>query len=59
VTLRVYDLLGQEVMTLVDGYQAPGVYARVFDASRLSSGVYFYRLQSAGSMSTRKMVVAR
>lgn len=45
VTLKVYDLLGREVATLVDGQQDAGAHKSVFDGTRLASGVYFYRLQ--------------
>jgi glycosidase len=59
VTLRVYDVLGREVATLVDGYQSAGVHTKAFDGSRLSSGVYFYRLQSGSFVNTKKMVLAK
>jgi hypothetical protein len=59
VTLRVYDVLGREVATLVNGYQPPGTYGVTFDGSRLSSGVYFYRLQSGSFVNTKKMVLAK
>jgi hypothetical protein len=59
VTLRVYDVLGREVATLVDGYQSPGTHTKTFDGSRLSSGVYFYRLQSGSFVNTKKMVLAK
>jgi len=44
VTLKVYDMVGREVATLVKGEVAAGSYDVVFDASRLASGVYFYRI---------------
>ncbi len=50
VTLKLYDLLGREVRTLVNGEQEPGNYTRMVDANDLPSGVYFYRL-SAGPLS--------
>jgi hypothetical protein len=59
VSLRVYDVLGREVATLVDGYQSAGTHAKTFDGSRLSSGVYFYRLQSGAFVNTKKMVLAK
>ncbi len=51
VTLKVYDILGNEVETLVNEEQQPGYYEIEFNGSRLSSGVYVYRLQ-AGNPST-------
>ncbi len=59
VTLRVYDVLGRVVATLVDGFQPAGTYTKTFDASRLSSGVYFYRLQAGSFVNTKKMVLAK
>jgi len=59
VTLRVFDMLGREVAALVDQLLEAGVHRLVFDAARLSSGVYFYRLQGAGSVQTRKLVVMK
>ena len=44
VTLKVYDVLGRDVVTLVSGERTPGSYTADFDASRLPSGIYFYRL---------------
>jgi alpha-glucosidase (family GH31 glycosyl hydrolase) len=63
-SLRVFDLLGREVATLVHGEQAPGTYSLVFDADRsgphpLASGMYVYRLEVGGRMESRKMIVVR
>ncbi|MBN1397729.1 MAG: T9SS type A sorting domain-containing protein [Bacteroidetes bacterium] len=57
VTLKVYNLLGQEVYTLVDGYQNAGSYHTTFNAKGLSSGIYFYRLKTQNAVQTRKMIL--
>ncbi|MDZ7766259.1 MAG: T9SS type A sorting domain-containing protein [Melioribacteraceae bacterium] len=44
VILKVYDILGREIKTLVNEVKSPGSYEVQFDASQLASGVYFYRL---------------
>ncbi|CUS89839.1 T9SS type A sorting domain-containing protein, partial [Candidatus Kryptobacter tengchongensis] len=59
VTLKIYNILGQEVATLVDEEQKPGVYELKFDASNLASGVYFYRLKAGGFVDIKKMVLVR
>ncbi len=59
VTLKVYNLLGQEVATIVDGQQAAGVYTLDFDGSRLPSGVYFYRIQAGTSVGIHRMVLLK
>jgi hypothetical protein len=56
VRLEVFDLLGREVSTLVDGYKDAGSYSVNFDASSLSGGVYFYRLQAGQRIETKRMV---
>ena len=58
-SLRVYDLLGREVATLVHGELRPGVYEANFDGKDLSSGVYFYRLQAGVFVQTRKLLLQR
>ncbi|HSD62241.1 MAG TPA: Omp28-related outer membrane protein [Ignavibacteriaceae bacterium] len=58
-TLKIFDVLGNEVTTLVNGEKQAGKYEVEFNASDLSSGVYFYQLQSGGLMQTRKMVVLK
>ncbi len=59
VTLKVYDVLGREVMTLVNGKQEAGVYNLSLNGATLSSGVYFYRLQSGNFVQTKKMMLVK
>ncbi|HSW54269.1 MAG TPA: T9SS type A sorting domain-containing protein [Ignavibacteriaceae bacterium] len=59
VTLKVYDVLGNEVATLVNEEQSAGVYEIEFDASKLSSGVYFYRLQADAFSETKKFTLIK
>ncbi len=59
VTLKVYDILGREVTTLVNEKQSPGNYKVVFDGKNLSSGVYFYQLITSNFSQTRKMVLIK
>jgi hypothetical protein len=59
VTLKVYDVLGREVATLVNERKVPGTYTVQFDASTLASGVYLYRLSAGESILTRKMLVVK
>jgi len=59
VRLKVYDVLGREIKTLVNIQQAPGTYSVTFNAEGLSSGVYFYRLQAGSFVQTKKLVVVK
>jgi hypothetical protein len=59
VNLSVYDVLGQKVAVLIDGMKEAGSYNVQFDASNLSSGLYFYRLESNQQMITKKMMLLR
>jgi hypothetical protein len=59
VTLNVYNVLGQRVAGLVNGDVKAGTYEVNFDASKLSSGVYYYRIEANGFAGTRKMVLLR
>lgn len=59
VQLTVYNVLGQEVQTLVNGYLAAGVHRVAFEASALPSGIYFYRLTYEGGVQTRKMTLVK
>ena len=59
VTLKVFDLLGREVATLVNGRQTPNNYSVSFNGSGLSSGVYFYRLQTDNFTETKRMMLIK
>ncbi|MFQ3598596.1 MAG: S8 family serine peptidase, partial [Chloroherpetonaceae bacterium] len=59
VSLKVYDVLGREVATLVNRFQEPEAYRVDFNAGGLASGVYFYRLQIGRTSATKKMIVVR
>ncbi len=59
VTLKVFNLIGQEVSTLVNEMKTAGTYRVSFDASKLSSGAYFYRLTAGNFTSVKKMVLVK
>ncbi|MGI0013722.1 MAG: YCF48-related protein [Nitrososphaera sp.] len=59
VTLKVYDVNGQEITTLVNEPKAAGDYKVSFDASKFSNGVYFYRLQVGSFVQLRKMLLLK
>ncbi|HEY6627203.1 MAG TPA: T9SS type A sorting domain-containing protein [Ignavibacteriaceae bacterium] len=58
-TLKVYDVLGNEVTTLIDEYKSAGSYEVKFDASGLNSGVYFYKLRAGSYSQTKKLVLLK
>ena len=59
VTLKVYDMLGKEVATLVNENLSPGKYTVKFNGSNLSSGVYFYRMESGEFRDIKRMVLIK
>ena len=59
VTLKIYNVLGQEVATLFSGMQTPGSYKATFDGNRLASGVYLYRLEEGKYSVTKKMILMK
>ena len=59
VTLKVYDILGREVATLVNEYKPAGSYEQVFNASSLASGVYVYKLQAGDFVNSKKMLLIK
>ena len=59
VVLSVYNSLGQKVETLVNGQKPAGEYRLIWNASNLSSGIYFYQLKAGSTVLTRKMILLR
>ena len=59
VTLKVYDILGREVKSLINTVQAPGKYTITFNAQDLASGVYFYRLNTENFIATKKLLLLK
>ena len=59
VVVKVFNLLGQEVATLKDGWQDMGRYSMTFNASRLASGIYFYEFRVNDFLDIKKMVILR
>ena len=57
--LKVYDLLGREVQTLVNEYKESGIYKIDFDAAKFTSGIYFYKLQLDKYVETKRMVLLK
>ena len=55
VQIKIYDILGREVSTLVNQSQTPGDYEVNFDASNMTSGIYYYQIKAGEFMETRKM----
>jgi streptogramin lyase len=59
VSLKIYDVLGNEVATLVNELQSTGNYEVTFDASTLPSGIYIYKLQAGSFIETKKMILLK
>jgi hypothetical protein len=59
VSLKVYDVLGNEITSLVDTYQPAGQYDITFDAGNLSSGVYYYQFKAGDFTSTKKLILMK
>ena len=59
ISLKLYDVLGREVAILMNKEQPVGNYEVEFDASDLTSGVYFYRIQAGDFVETKKMVLMK
>ena len=59
VTLKVFNVLGKEIGTLINGRLEAGEHQAIFDASNLPSGIYFYSLQTGGIHQTKRMIVQK
>ena len=59
VSLKIYDMLGKEVGTLLNEEKDVGMYKVNFDASNLSSGIYFYSLKAGNFVQTKKMILMK
>ncbi|MBS1492018.1 MAG: T9SS type A sorting domain-containing protein [Bacteroidetes bacterium] len=59
VSLKVFDVLGKEVAVLVNETKSTGIYEAIFDASKLSSGVYFYKLETSSFSDVKRMIVTK
>ncbi|MCP5061990.1 MAG: T9SS type A sorting domain-containing protein [Ignavibacteriae bacterium] len=59
ITLKVFDVLGKEIITLVSEQKLKGNYKIEFNASQLPSGTYFYRLQSGNFLETKKLILVK
>lgn len=59
VTIKIYDVLGREVQTLINEQKSAGNYSAVFNANNFPSGIYFYRIQAGDFVQTKKMVLLK
>lgn len=59
VKMTVFDISGKEIDVLVNGVQQPGIYSVSYNASKLPSGVYFYKMETDGFTETRKMILVK
>src|SRR5690606_328053 len=57
VTIKVYNTLGEQVLTLVNEVQSAGVYQVTFNLVNLASGVYFYRIEAGSFVQVKKMIL--
>jgi hypothetical protein len=57
--IKVFDITGKEVAILVNEYLQPGTYETTFDASTLTGGIYFYRLQTENFSATKKLIILK
>jgi len=58
-TIKIFDVLGNEIATLIDEYKPAGKYEIEFNAANLPSGVYFYQLKAGEFIQTKKMILIK
>ncbi|MEO6693957.1 MAG: T9SS type A sorting domain-containing protein [Ignavibacteria bacterium] len=59
VSLKIYDILGREVKTLINEFRVAGTYKEIFNGVSLASGIYFYRLEAGEFRQVKKMVLVK
>jgi len=59
VSLKIFDILGNEVANLVNDYKSTGKYEVLFNSKELTSGVYFYQIKAGDYISTKKMILMK
>lgn len=59
ITIKIYDLLGNEVTTLVNEVKSAGNYSAIFNASKIASGTYFYRMTADNTIQTKKLIILK
>jgi len=59
VSLKIYDSLGKDILTLIDEYKQAGIYEVKFESEHLPSGFYFYKIQAGSFIETKKMVLLK
>jgi hypothetical protein len=59
VTLKIYDILGREIATLLDEFRPAGNYEVKFNATGLPGGIYFYQMRTGNYSDTKKMILLR
>jgi hypothetical protein len=59
VRIKIYDITGKEISTLINQYLSEGIYTIKYDAENLPSGIYFYSLEAGGMKTTKKMILSR
>ena len=57
VSIKIYDILGNEISTIIDKYQNGGEYDAIFQSDNLSSGIYFYKIQAGNFSAVKKMLL--